>query len=331
MHGKAIYAVGVDIGGTNLKGGIVSDSGELIYYKYKATEVSKGADTVLVNITLLIQDLIKTAEKKGLAIDGIGIVTPGVVDANKGMVKGGAYNIPGWMGTPFMKIIYESFKTPVFAHNDVTGTVLAEYKYGAGKGKSNIILATFGTGIGGGIVVNGMLYDGATGYAGEIGHMVVRKGGIKCTCGIRGCWEEYVSVRGIIRTAISIIHESGESYKGSQLISQVDSISPEVIFNAAKSEDELAKIIVDRICDDAATGIGSLINIFNPDVFIVGGGISKAGSIFIDGIKSHIAKYTLPDSRESVEIKPAELGYEAGIIGAASLVFEGINGYKGFV
>ena len=323
------YAIGIDVGGTNIKGGLVREDGKLIDYDFLPTESKRGAERVLENIILLLERIFNRVKTESINVHGIGVVTPGVIDTKLGGVKGGAYNIPGWIGMPFMKIIAERFKRPVFAHNDVTGTVLAEFKYGAGRGKSNIVLAAFGTGIGGGIVIDGKLYSGATGYAGEIGHVVIHKGGYRCTCGTEGCWEEYASIRGILRTARSIIKDSRGRYSDSPLIGDTKNLTPEIIFNEAREGDELAGIIVDRICEDTAIGIGSLINIFNPDIFIVGGGISRAGKIYLDGIASHVEKYTLPDSLEAVEIKLAELGYEAALIGAASLVFEGINRYSG--
>jgi len=322
------YALGIDLGGTNIKGGLVTENGELLEYRTVASNAKKGADEVLNRIITIIQDLYDYIKKQSINIDGIGIVTPGAVDPQFGGVVGEAYNIPGWQGTPFMKIINNKFNVDVFAHNDVTGTVLAEYKYGAGKGKKNIILAAFGTGIGGGIIIDGKLYSGTTGFAGEIGHMVIHAGGYKCACGIKGCWEEYASIRGIIRTARTIMKAHNVNSLGGINFGNKIEITPPGIFTAAEKKDPVALKIVEAICRDTAIGIGSLINIFNPDMFIIGGGISKAGKIYIDGIKSNIDYYTLPNARKAVEIVPAEIGYEAGLVGAAALVFEEVNKYS---
>jgi len=321
------YAIGIDLGGTNTKGGIVSEDGKLLEYQFLSSNVEDGSQAVLNVIITLLKNLYNFLNEKSINIDGIGIVTPGVVDPKFGGVVGGAYNIPGWIGTPFMGIIKEKFNVEVFSHNDVTGTALAEFKYGAGKGKKNIILTAFGTGIGGGIIINGKLYSGSTGYAGEIGHMIIHAGGYQCTCGAKGCWEEYASIRGIVRTAKLKMKACKVDSLGSIKFDKNKKITPPDIFSAAKIGDSVAVKIVNAICRDTAIGVGNLINIFNPDLFIIGGGISKAGNIYLNGIKSKIADYTLTDSRAAVDIVLTEIGYEAGIVGAAALVFEGINRY----
>ncbi|RKX92733.1 MAG: hypothetical protein DRP84_09560 [Spirochaetes bacterium] len=320
-------AIGIDLGGTNIKGGIVSEVGKLLEYRTIPSNAARGAKEVLRRVLSLLETLFNYSKKYSIDISGVGVVTPGVVDPDYGGVVGGAYNIPGWCGTPFMKVISEEYDVDVFAHNDVTGTVLAEYKYGAGRGKRNIILAAFGTGIGGGIIIDGKLYSGASGYAGEIGHMVIHAGGYKCTCGIKGCWEEYASIRGILRTAKMIMRAHNADSLGGVKFNEKHGLTPPDIFTGAEKNDPIALEIVDAICRDTAIGVGSLINIFNPDMFIIGGGISKAGKIYLNGIKSKIANYTLPDARKSVDIVATEIGYEAGLVGAAVLVFEGINGY----
>ena len=321
------YAIGIDLGGTNIKGGILSEDGKLLEYQFVESKVEKGAEEVLNRIITLLQRLYDLAKEKSINVIGIGVASPGVIDPVFGGVVGGAYNIPGWYGTPFMKVISEKFNIDVFAHNDVTATVLAEYKYGAGVGKKNIILAAFGTGIGGGIIINGKLYSGATGYAGEIGHMIIHAGGYRCTCGAKGCWEEYASVRGIVRTAKNIMKAHNVNTLGNIRFNGERKITPPDIFSSAEKGDPIALKIVDAVCKDTAIGVGSLINIFNPDLFIIGGGISKAGKIYLDGIKSKVADFTLPDARKAAEIVLAKIGYEAGLVGAGALVFEGINRY----
>ncbi|MFW6138583.1 MAG: ROK family protein, partial [Spirochaetota bacterium] len=243
---------------------------------------------------------------------------------------GGADNLPGWRNTPFMKHMYSRLGVPVFSHNDVTTITLGEARHGAGNGKNNIVMASFGTGIGGGIIINGKLYEGATGYAGEIGHFCVDKNGFKCSCGITGCWEEYASVRGIIRTAESVLAYSRDKQTLIQemVAHKHGKLTPEAIFDAAGKNDPVALQIVDEIGSNTARGIGGLINIFNPDLFIIGGGIAGAGKIYLDAIKRHIAEWTLPDSLQSTQLVLARLGDKAGIIGASLLVFENINCYK---
>jgi glucokinase len=200
--------------------------------------------------------------------------------------------------------------------------------YGVGIGRKHLIMASFGTGIGGGIVIDGGLYDGATGYAGEIGHLVAYAGGHTCTCGVKGCWEEYASIRGILRTAGDLLEK--DRLRESLIFTSLDrgeTLTPRIIFDAARKGDSLALSIVDEIGNNTAIGLGSLINVFDPEMVIIGGGISEAGVIYLNTIKAHIPQWTLEDSREGVEIVLAKLGSKAGIFGAAALVFRDINRY----
>ena len=322
------HAVCLDLGGTNLKGGIVSDRGEFSHHQSLPSEVEKGPEQILHNLKTLASILLRDAEKDSIPIEGIGVSTPGIIDTDFGGLTGGAVNLPGWQNTPFMKVLFEEFHIPVFAHNDVTATALGEAAYGAGVGRNHVIMASVGTGIGGGIIINGKLYEGATGYAGEIGHIVTFAGGHMCNCGVKGCWEEYAALRGIMRTTQE--HLDRDTRRESAIFSTRDKeeeLTPRIVFDAAREGDRVALNIVDEIGSNTAVGLGSLINIFDPDMVIIGGGIAEAGDIYLNTIKAHIPGWSLPDSREGVEIVLAKLGSKAGIFGASALVFGDINRY----
>jgi glucokinase len=339
-------AIGIDLGGTVLKGGIVSESGRLIEYRSTPSRVFEGPDRVLGNLTTMADLLTAKARECGYPVAGIAVATPGVIDPVFGGIVGGAENLPGWEGVPFMKTMHERFGFPVMAHNDVTTHVLGEARFGAGVGKKDVIMASFGTGVGGGIIVGGNLYNGSIGYAGEIGHFTTHAGGQLCACGIRGCWEEYASIRGILRIARRRVDEARRApgppgLPGSSLLEawpapMREDVSgagspagpdPALIFEAARDGDGLALEIVDEIGREAAIGIGGLINIFNPELFIIGGGIASAGEIYLDAVRRHVPDWTLKLSMGSVRIVPASLGYDAGVIGAAVLAFDRINVY----
>jgi glucokinase len=347
------YAVGIDLGGTFLKGGIVSERGELLEMQTTPSEAAKGPERILENLLSTASLLLERAKEKGVEPAGIGVVSPGVIDPAFGGIAGGAENLPGWEKVPFMRLMDERFGLPVSAHNDVTSHVLGEARFGAGRGKRNIVMASFGTGIGGGIIVDGVLCSGAIGYAGEIGHIAVHAGGHTCACGTKGCWEEYASIRGILRIARSVIAlssiarpkssqwetvrpESAEAAAERSELARITGDGPELtleaIFEAARRGDGIALRIVDEVGRETAVGIGGLINVFNPEVFIVGGGVAAAdsasGDRCFDAIKKHLPEWTLKFSLRSVELVKARLGYEAGIVGASVLVFEGINAYR---
>jgi len=326
------YAIGLDLGGTNLKGGIVSRNGKITAFMCTTSCIEEGPKKILNNLIKMAASLLKKAVSRHMKVIGIGVATPGIIDPVFGGLTGGAVNLPGWSNTPFMKILYDTLNVPLYAHNDVTATVLGEYWHGAGRGSKNIVMASFGTGIGGGIIIEGKLYGGATGYAGELGHIVVNAGGYSCACGTKGCWEEYASIRGILRTAEKYLNK--DSLKQSRIFTimkeQNKDLSPQIIFDAAKENDAAAMQIVDEIGRNTAVGIGSLINIFNPELFIVGGGIASAGDIYLHTIKVHLPHWTLKDSLEGAQVVLAQLGYEAGLIGASTLVFKNINRYQAF-
>jgi len=326
------YAIAIDLGGTNLKGGIISNDGYISLYRLIPSEIGKGPDRILKNLIQTIGTLLENARAEQKIIDGIGVATPGIIDPDFGGLTGGAENLPGWKNTPFMRIIHSKFNIPVFAHNDVTATVLAEHRHGAGKGKKNIVLASFGTGIGGGIIIDGKLYGGAAGYAGEIGHLVASFGGETCACGVKGCWEAYASLGGIVRTVRKYLTDTKhlkDTLKKSPIFTTIreaeDADIPRLLFDAARENDRSALEIVDEIGQYTAVGVGSLINILNPELFVIGGGIAEAGAIYLGAIKKHLPNWTLKDSLESVEVVLAKLGYTAGLIGASILVFENIN------
>ncbi|MFW6180120.1 MAG: ROK family protein [Spirochaetota bacterium] len=319
-------AVGLDLGGTNLKGGLVSPRGEVSGWTVTSPGIEHGPSRIIDEMTALARSLLRTAEQQGTEVCGVGVATPGIIDPEFGGLTGGAENLPGWKNTPFMKTMNRRLGVPVYAHNDVSATVLGELWYGAGAGRKNIIMASFGTGVGGGIVINGELYAGSTGYAGEIGHMVTSVNGRPCACGMRGCWEEYASIRGILRTARELLAAGN----GRSPLAGLDSrgeLTPAAVFEAAARGDPGAGEIVDAVARDTAIGIGSLINIFNPELFIIGGGIASAGEPYLRAIRKHLTDWTLPDAMERADVVPATLGYQAGVIGAAVLVFRGVNRY----
>jgi glucokinase len=322
------FAIGIDLGGTNLKGGIVSETGEVLNYSVTSSGNDEGPQRIRACLMNMAARLVALASDNGVKMVGIGVATPGIIDTRFGGLTGGAENLPGWKNTPFMRLLHEQFHLPVHAHNDVSATVLGEFHHGAGVGRRHVVMVSFGTGVGGGIVIDGRFYGGASGYAGEIGHLVTSAFGQVCACGIRGCWEEFASIRGIVRTARRYLGEPGGAKSLiNRWLGDGGELGPQIVYEAARLRDETALRIVDEVGCNAAIGIGSLINIFNPELVIVGGGVASTGPLFLDTLTRHLPDWTLKDSLEAASIVPARLGYRAGIIGAATLVFEGINRY----
>jgi glucokinase len=323
------YAVGIDLGGTNLKGGLVSRRGGVRSFSVTPSGTREGQRGVWTALSEMTSRLLAVAADHGLIPLGIGVATPGIIDTRFGGLTGGAENLPGWKNTPFMKLLHERFGLPVHAHNDVSATVIGEFHHGAGVGKKHVILVSFGTGVGGGIIIDGRFYGGASGYAGEVGHLVTRAFGQTCACGIRGCWETSASIGGILAAARRQLETSRgkKSLIARWLKERPADLTTRIIFEAAERRDPTALSIVDEAGCSAAVGIGSLINIFNPELVIIGGGIVAEGAVFFDAVLRHLPDWTLKDSLDAATVVPSRLGYRAGIIGAATLVFEKINRY----
>jgi len=309
--------IGIDIGGTNIKGGIVSEKGEMIEF-LSLDCAAEGGQAVLETTIILISELTQKAKDKKITLKGIGVGTPGVVDEKFGGVIDGCPNIKGWRGIKFMPVLKEKFNLPVFSHNDATIMANGELCFGAAKGKQDVICITLGTGIGGGIIVGGKVYDGVTRYAGEVGHMIIVANGRACNCGSFGCWETYASATGIIKNALEAIKENPNSILANIYKKNPADINPKNIFDLAQKGDELSIKLFDQACFYIGIGLSNLINIFNPDTIVIGGGISKTGKVLFDKIQEVVNKHGMGLSVKSAQIVPAAFHEKSGVIGAAS-------------
>lgn len=320
--------IGIDVGGTNLKGIVMEKNGKGHHLTRISTQAERGGAQTLLNVLTLIDTLIRL-EGSTEHILGIGIGTPGFVSGD-GVIHG-AENLPGWKGTQLYKPILERFGLTPVAANDVTVMALAEAKYGAGRGVRNMVCYALGTGIGGGIVIDHKLYQGSHGMAGEFGHIPVETGGIPCNCGQIGCVERYASATGIVYLA----KELSKNYSGSAAtpLAQAIRAAPDVltskmVYDYAAQGDPLAWAVNDLVCDMLARAIGMTLNTLAPDRVVLGGGVMMAGSIIIDTVKRHLPKYCWSLILEKCDIVAAELGEDAGVMGAAAMAFEEFDGRK---
>jgi glucokinase len=319
-------AIGIDLGGTNLKGIVMDRNGRGRHLTRIPTEADRGGAVVMKNILTLVEKLI---EKEGSKNDllGVGIGTPGFV-SESGVISG-AGNLPGWAGTEIYSPVRKRFGLQATAANDVTVMALAEAQHGAGRGVRNLVCYALGTGIGGGIVIDHKLYKGSHGMAGELGHVVVVPDGLACTCGMKGCVECYASATGIVRMAL----ESARKIKSpesspfvKEALAAPDAVTAKMVYDFVKKGDPVACETNDRACDLLARAIGAMINALSPDRIVLGGGVMMAGQIIIDTVNRHLPKYCFPMIRETCTIVRAELGEDAGVVGAAAMVFEEFGG-----
>jgi glucokinase len=312
------FRIGVDIGGTNIKIAIVDLKGHIVYSNSVPTRAEMGYEYTVENIKTTIKECLKESRNSIESVIGIGFGLPGQIDSEKGIVKL-LPNIPGWVNVPLASIIEKEFNVPVKIDNDVRVATLGELNFGAGKGCKNLVCITVGTGVGSGIVVNGQLVRGASMAAGEIGHLIVeRNGGELCGCGNTGCLEAYASGPSIVKMAYEYIM-GGKSTKYKELAVN-GPITPYMVYEAAKQGDAVSKRIFLIVGEYLGIALASVVNLLNPEKIIIGGGVGQAGDLLFDAIRETIKKRALGVSADAVEIVPADLGENAGVIGASLLV-----------
>jgi glucokinase len=315
-------AIGIDLGGTNLKGIVMDRNGKGRSLTRVPTEADQGGGQVLKNILGLIEKLLAQEVEAGHIV-GIGIGTPGFVSRDG--VIAGAENLPGWKGTQVYKPVRERFGINVVAANDVTVMALAEAQYGAGRGVANMVCYALGTGIGGGIVIDHKLYAGTHGMAGELGHIPVEPGGLPCNCGQIGCVERYASATGIVNMAKTLA-SSAKGTAGTSFVKALradpDAITSKIVYEFVAKGDSVACAVHERACEMLARAIGMAISTLSPDRVVLGGGVMMAGQVIIDTVKKYLPRYTMREMLEKCDIVAAELGEDAGVIGAAAMAFE---------
>lgn len=311
------YFVGIDIGGTNSKIGILNSNGDILKSTSIKTESIEGVDYTLNKIWASVLELADELDITRDLIKGIGMGIPGpVIDQKK---------VGFFANFPWEKNINISEKMEGISgiktrlDNDVNVIALGETLYGAGKGYSKSVTIALGTGVGGGIFIDGKLISGATGAGGEIGHMKLEKEGKICGCGQKGCFEAYASATGVIRETLSRlqINKNNELYR--LIDGDLNKLEAKHVFDAAKKGDKFSLEIVDYVSEYLAMGVGNVLNIINPEVIILSGGVALAGDILLDKVKEKLPNYALGITIENLQIKLGQLGNDAGIKGASAL------------
>lgn len=305
--------IGVDLGGTNIAVGLVDVKGEIIKKSSRPTLSSRPFEEIVKDMADLCKEVTESAGYSINDVKGIGIGSPGAIDHAKGEIIY-SNNIP-WNHVYLRDEMQKYFDIPVNIENDANAAAYGEYAIN-GKGSKCFIFVTLGTGVGGGIVINNEIYRGFNGIGGELGHFTLVHDGVKCTCGKLGCWESYASVTGLIRQTAKAIEKNPECQMAKDAAAE-DHISGRTAFNAAKAGDSVAQAVVDAYIRYVADGIVSIINIFQPDMLVIGGGISKEGDYLLNPIKKYVAENTYCKDIAQTEISIATLYNDAGIIGAA--------------
>ena len=311
------YYVGIDLGGTNIVAGVVDEEYNIIAKASTKTNCPRPEKEIADDMAKMAVEAVKNAKLTMDQIEWIGVGTPGIANSEKGIIE--YSNNLSFKNTPMVKYIQESIDKPVFIENDANAAAYGEFVAGAAKGARNAVCITLGTGVGGGIIVDGKIYSGSNFAGAEIGHTVIEVDGAQCSCGRKGCFEAYSSATGLIRMTKEAMAEHPDSIM-SKTADERGKVTARTSFDCMRMGDKYAKAVVDKYIKYLAAGITNTINIFQPDILCIGGGVCNEGDPLLLPMKELVAKevYTR-NSEKNTEIVIAKLGNDAGIIGAAFL------------
>ena len=312
-----MYRIGIDLGGTNIKAGVVNDQYEIVASAWCKTRLPRPSQEILMDMARMARE---AAEKAGLTMDDIasvGIGIPGTCNADTGVVEY-AGNVQ-FENVPVRDIMHGLLGKDIYIENDANAAALGEALAGAAKGAQSAVCITLGTGVGGGIIIDGRIYGGFNFAGAELGHIVINEGGELCGCGRQGCWEAYASATALINQTRRAMVNHPES-KMWEIAGDLDKVDGRTAFDGMRAEDAVASQVVDTYIQHIACGLINVINIFQPEVLCIGGGICKEGETLMKPLREHIererySKYSTHQTRLCV----AQLGNDAGIIGAACL------------
>ena len=311
------YAVGVDFGGTNVKLALVNAQGKILARERFVTAEAAGQAAWMNAVAAAIGRLLATCKLKKSALAGVGVGVPGFVDFERGFIHE-LTNVPGWKAVSLKAKLGRKLGLPVIVDNDVNAMTVGECAWGAGRNLQHAIFLTLGTGVGGGVLINGKLYRGAFSMAGEIGHISIDLHGVASPQG-RGGLEQYVGNRRLVEYAVKLL-KSGRTSKVEELCGgDLEKITPELLAIAAKQGDAFAQEIFDYMADCLAAALASVTYLLQPQAFIIGGGVAASGAVLFDPLRKHLAARLSPYFAKHVKVLPAKLGNDAGAIGCAAL------------
>lgn len=317
------FVLGIDIGGTNLVVGSVAEDGSaLVASASEPTHSEAGATDVVDRLVGLAERAIASTRREapGAEILGVGVGAPGPLDTKRGIVLL-TPNL-GWVNMPLRQLIHDRLGLPAALDNDANCAVLGEWWVGAARGARHAIGITIGTGIGGGLIIDGQLYHGASDVAGEIGHTTIDTEGRRCKCGNYGCLEAYASGPNIALRAVEELEAGAESRLRALVGGDLRKITAQTVYQAAADGDELALEVVNDTAKFLGVGIGNLLNVFNPEVVVVCGGVTLAGDHLFEPLRREVARRAFKPAVTACRIVPGELAGTAGVYGAAKVFLD---------
>lgn len=312
------YYVGIDLGGTNIVAGVVDENYNIINKASVKTNRPRPEKEIADDMAKVALQAIQEANLTVDDVEWIGIGTPGIANSKEGIIDYSC-NL-GFDNTPMVKYIQEHINKPVYVENDANAAAYGEYVAGAGKGHSSLVCITLGTGVGGGVVTDGKILTGFNFAGAELGHMVIEVDGVQCSCGRKGCFEAYSSATGLIRMTKEAMEKDKKSSMWDLVRERNNKVSARISYDAMRMGDKSATEVVDKFTKYLASGLTNVINIFQPEVLCIGGGVCNEGDALLNPVKELIAKevYT-KNSPKNTDVVIAKLGNDAGIIGAAFL------------
>lgn len=313
---QKMYVIGVDLGGTKILTALANLQGEIIQRVRVATAANEPANEVVKRIIDTVWQVIKDAQIKKDEVLRIGIGSPGPLDLERGIVLFSP-NLK-WSNVAIVHLMESALKIPVVLENDANAAALAEYHFGAGQGANPVVYMTISTGIGGGVIINGQILHGYNNNAGEIGHHTIIADGPICGCGNRGCLEALASGTALGRYGREAV-EQGLETMISDLVSEPQEIDGSIVTKAAYAGDRVALEITKKVATYIGIGLANMVNIFNPQIIVLGGGVTKAGDLLIETIKQTVAERALKASAQDCQITFAELGSDVGVLGAIAV------------
>jgi len=315
------YLGAVDLGGSKILSVVAQGDGRRLGEDRRPTDAEAGPDGVLERIVGSLQEVLAKAGLGQGDLAAVGICSPGPCDIDAGVISS-APNLPGWRDVPICRSLEERLGVPTRLENDANAAALGEHVYGAGRGCRHLIYMTVSTGIGGGLIIDGRLYRGATGVAGELGHMTIEPDGPLCGCGNRGCLEALASGTAIAARGEELVAQGGSALLV-RLAQEEDDLTAETVSRAADQGDIACQGIIQRAGYYLGIGLASYVNIFNPEVIIIGGGLAKAGELLLAPARAEMAARAMPEALKAVQLKMAELGDYGGVMGMVALLREG--------
>ena len=319
------YVIGIDIGGTKLATVVADKDGNILQKVRKPTESEKGPRHAVQLLLGMVDEVLDLAELRREHISGIGVSCGGPLDTKTGIIYSPP-NLPGWDALPLKEMIESEFHIPTIIENDANAGALAEARFGGGRGYDYVLYMTMSTGIGGGIVANGVIYHGANDSAGEVGHQILLPDGPLCGCGQHGCLEALCSGPSIARRAQEAITDQPHTSILALADGQIDRVRSEHVLQAAREGDALAIALVEETAYYMGWGIANLVNILNPQIVLLGTIAVAAGDLLLDPIRRTVTEMAMQRPLESVKIMPAELGDSIGDLAAISLVIGNSDG-----